>query len=131
MVVQFVDIGGIVGHHCLKFLFINHFFYKSFKSTSNSLFSFTEKSWILYFYAIFSVILILFLCLWNSVLFLCLKQCNVDPSCMLAIFYILYICYSIYFVCFWCYLILYLMLSWFVFLAFLLQSRLKDKKTVE
>ena len=114
MVVQFVDIGGIVGHHCLKFLFINHFFYKSFKSTSNSLFSFTEKSWILYFYAIFSVILILFLCLWNSVLFLCLKQCNVDPSCMLAIFYILYICYSIYFVCLLYIFCLFLMLFNFV-----------------
>ena len=114
MVVQFVDIGGIVGHHCLKFLFINHFFYKSFKSTSNSLFSFTEKSWILYFYAIFSVILILFLCLWNSVLFLCLKQCNVDPSCMLAIFYILYICYSIYFVCLLYIFCMFLMLFNFV-----------------
>ena len=114
MVVQFVDIGGIVGHHCLKFLFINHFFYKSFKSTSNSLFSFTEKSWILYFYAIFIVILILFLCLWNSVLFLCLKQCNVDPSCMLAIFYILYICYSIYFVCLLYIFCMFLMLFNFV-----------------
>jgi hypothetical protein len=114
VVVQFVDIGGIVGHHCLKFLFINHFFYKSFKSTSNSLFSFTEKSWILYFYAIFSVILILFLCLWNSVLFLCLKQCNVDPSCMLAIFYILYICYSIYFVCLLYIFCMFLMLFNFV-----------------
>ena len=114
MVVQFVDIGGIVGHHCLKFLFINHFFYKSFKSTSNSLFSFIEKSWILYFYAIFSVILILFLCLWNSVLFLCLKQCNVDPSCMLAIFYILYICYSIYFVCLLYIFCMFLMLFNFV-----------------
>jgi hypothetical protein len=114
VVVQFVDIGGIVGHHCLKFLFINHFFYKSFKSTSNSLFSFIEKSWILYFYAIFSVILILFLCLWNSVLFLCLKQCNVDPSCMLAIFYILYICYSIYFVCLLYIFCMFLMLFNFV-----------------
>ena len=114
MVVQFVDIGGIVGHHCLKFLFINHFFYKSFKSTSNSLFSLTEKSWILYFYAIFSVILILFLCLWNSVLFLCLKQCNVDPSCMFAIFYILYICYFIYFVCLLYIFCMFLMLFNFV-----------------